>query len=257
MSATVVANIDPNRRQPKFRPLKAWSHMQKLIANKEDTEQVFLIIESLNGNNLQKDFERFLASDRGVEELQKRTYLPPILDQHGPLHNMPEGSVGRTYAEFMEREGLTAAGLVTESETRESDWRDYDDDLLWYANRLRDTHDMFHILTGYGRDALGEATLLGFTHSQHGGLGIRFINFMGGREISKVAPKSANIRAVLREGREHGKVAKRIIEQDILALLPRQLEDVRAELNINEPALYKRAKSMLEDAGIQPLAAAA
>ncbi|MEM5517625.1 Coq4 family protein [Henriciella sp. AS95] len=257
MTAATMTNINPDRPQPKFRPLKAWMHMQRLIANKEDTEQVFLIIESLNGNHLLKDFERFVSTERGAAELRKRTYLPPLLDDHGPLYEMPEGSVGRVYAEFMEREGLTAAGLVAESEKRDTGWRDYDDDLLWYANRLRDTHDMFHILSGYGRDALGEATLLGFTHSQQGGLGVRFINFMGGRQIAKVAPKEADIKGVIREGRENGKRAKRIIEQDILALLPRPLDEVRAELGIAEPILYHRALKILADAGIEPLATAA
>ncbi len=226
--------------------------MQKLIANKEDTEQVFEIIESLNGDSTVKDFDRFMSTEAGRVQLQKRTYLPPILDNHAPLHALPEGSVGRTYCEFMEREGLSAAGLVAESEKRPAAWRDIKDDLLWYGNRLRDTHDMFHILTGYGRDALGEASLLGFTHSQHGGAGVSFIAFMGSREIAKSAPKAANIKGVLREARRNGKHAGRIIEQDIEAILPRQLDDVRRDLNIQEPILYKRALEVMQDAGLDP-----
>lgn len=257
MSSATSYYVDPARERPQFKPLKAWMHMQKLIADKEDTEQVFQIIEALNGNTISKDFERFLATDTGQRLYKERAYYPPILDDHAPLHAMDKGSVGRTYAEFMEREGLTAAGLVAESEKSNSMLRDHDDDLLWYGNRLRDTHDMYHILTGYGRDALGEASLLGFTHSQHGGLGVSFIAFMGGRQIAKVAPRSAQIRKVIAEGRANGKAAKRIIEQDILALLPRQLEDVRAELNIKEPVLYKRALGILAEVGVEPLVSAA
>ncbi len=249
--------IDPSREHPKFRPLKAWTHMQRLIANKEDTEQVFHIIESLNGSSTLKDFERFMATEQGQAQLRKRTFLPPILDDHAPLHQMPDGSVGRTYAEFMEREGLSAAGLVAESEKRPAPWRDIKDDLLWYGNRLRDTHDMMHILTGYGRDALGEAALLGFTHSQHGGLGVSFIAFMGGRQIAKAAPRDARIREVIREGRRNGKLASRIIEQDIEALLPRQLDEVRRELNIHEPAAYHRAHEVVRAHGLDPYQAMA
>ncbi|WP_084400060.1 Coq4 family protein [Henriciella aquimarina] len=226
--------------------------MQKLIANKEDTEQVFHIIEALNGKAAFKDFERFMATPEGQSQLSKRTVLPPILDDHTPLHSLPEGSVGRTYAEFMEREGLSAAGLVAESEKRPAAWREIEDDLLWYGNRLRDTHDMMHILTGYGRDALGEAALLGFTHSQHGGAGVSFIAFMGGRQISKAAPKAARIRDVIREGRRNGKIAHRIIEQDIEALLPRPLDEVRQALNIPEPVLYRRALDIMAQDGLDP-----
>lgn len=249
---TATVYIDPSREVPKFRPLKAWRHMKKLIADKEDTEQVFEIIEALNGRNLQNDFERFLRTESGRELLASKTYLPPILDNHGPLHELPEGSVGRTYVDFMEREGLSAAGLVAESEKRASNWRTIKDDLLWYGNLLRDTHDMYHILTGYGRDALGEATLLGFTHSQHGGLGVSFICFMGGRQVAKHAPREADIPAVIKEGRRNGKLAKRIIEQDIISLLPRPLEDVRDELNIKPPVAYHRAHEVMRAKGLDP-----
>jgi len=249
--------ISPDRERPKLKPITAWRHMQKLIANKEDTEQVFHIIEALNGDAALKDFERFLSTPTGQARLEKRTYLPPILDDHDPLIALPRGSVGRTYAEFMEREGLSAAGLVAESERRPAALRAVDDDLRWYGNLLRDTHDMMHILTGYGRDALGEAALLGFTHSQHGGLGVSFIAFMGGRQIAKVAPRDARIRDVIREARQNGRLAQRIIDQDIEALLPKQLEDVRRDLSINEPKAYKRAHEVIRAYGLDPYEAMA
>ncbi len=249
--------ISPARERPKLKPITAWRHMQQLIANKEDTEQVFHIIEALNGDSALKDFDRFLSTPEGRSRLKKRDYLPPILDNHEPLLALPKGSVGRTYVEFMEREGLSAAGLVAESERRSAAWREIDDDLLWYGNLLRDTHDMMHILTGYGRDALGEAALLGFTHSQHGGLGISFIAFMGGRQLAKAAPRDARIQDVIREGRRNGKLARRIIEQDIEALLPRQLEEVRRELNINEPVAYRSAHDVIRAHGLDPYEAMA
>ena len=249
--------ISPARERPKLKPITAWRHMQQLIANKEDTEQVFHIIEALNGGAALKDFRRFMTTEAGQAKLKKRLYLPPILDNHQPLHALPKGSVGRCYVEFMEREGLSAAGLVAESERRRGSWREIEDDLLWYGNLLRDTHDMMHILTGYGRDALGEAALLGFTHSQHGGLGVSFIAFMGGREIAKSAPSEARIRDVIREGRRNGKLARRIIEQDIEDLLPRQLDDVRRELNIKGPVAYQRAHEVLRAHGLDPFEAMA
>ncbi len=236
-----VPYIDPSRPKPKRRPLKAWRHMQRLIADKEDTEQVFHIIEALNGNSTRRDFERFLNSDNGMALLNRRSFLPDILDDHKPLKALPKGTVGRAYVEFMEHEGLTAKGLVEESLSNREKHQQFDDDLLWYVNRLRDTHDMYHVLTGYGRDALGEDALLGFTHSQNGGLGISFIAFMGSRQIAKEAPREARIKEVLAEGRRNGKAAARIVDQDIEALLDQPLEDVRQRMNIAEPVLYKRA----------------
>ncbi|MCR9269786.1 MAG: ubiquinone biosynthesis protein COQ4 [Hyphomonadaceae bacterium] len=241
-----VPFIDPARPKPKRRPLKAWNHMQKLIADKEDTTQVFHIIQALNGDSARRDFLRFMRSPQSREFLARNTFLPDILDDHAPLKALPKGTVGRTYVDFMEREGLTAHGLVKESLEQRKQYEKFDDDLLWYVNRIRDTHDMYHILTGYGRDALGEASLLGFTHSQHGGMGISFIAFMGQRQISKSAPREAQIKEVLAEGRRNGKAAKRLIEVDIEAILDHPLQDVRERLNISEPLLYKQALKVFQ-----------
>lgn len=253
----VAPFISPERPKPRRQPIKAWRHMQKLIEDKEDTAQVFHIIEALNGNANRKDFKRFLNSSNGLSLLQQRIFLPPILDDHAPLKALPEGSVGRAYVEFMEREGLTAHGLVEESKLQRANEIEFNDDLLWYSNRLRDTHDLYHVLTGYGRDALGEDALLGYTHSQHGGLGVSFIAFMGNRQIAKEAPREARVKEVLAEGRRNGKRAKRIIEQDIEVLLEQPLEQVRAQLDIAEPVLYKRALKVFDQYNQDPKLVAA
>ncbi len=252
-----VPYIDPARQRSRIKPLKAWKHMQKLIADKEDTAQVFHIIEALNGNVKLSDFERFMNSEHGPALLAQHANLAEMLDDHEPLKKLPAGTVGRAYVEFMESEGLSAAGLVAESEKNNKYRQMFDDDLNWYMNRGRDTHDLYHVLTGYGRDALGEAALLGYTHSQHGGLGISFIAFMGGRTIAKETPREANIKAVIAEGRRNGKAAARIVDQDIDALLREPISEARARLGIKEPVLYKRALKIFSDSNLEPAAVAA
>lgn len=243
--------IDPTRPKTRFRPIKAWKHMQRLIADKEDTKQVFHIIEALSGDATRKDFEKFMSSEKGPSLLEKRHFLPDLLDDHDALKKYPKGTVADAYITFMEREGLTAHGLVNESLENREHQNQYDDDLLWYANRLRDTHDLYHVLTGYGRDALGEDALLGFSHSQNGGLGVSFIAYMGSRQIAKAVPSSARIKNVLAEGRRHGKLAERIVDQDIIGLLEMPLDEARAMLNIQKPVLYRKALDIISQAGIE------
>jgi len=252
-----VPYIDPARPRPRIKPFKAWKHMQNLIADKEDTSQVFQIVEALNGNAVVRDFERFMASALGPGLLSDRSFLPDILDDHAPIEQLPEGSVGHAYLTFMRREGLSAAGLVAESEIQRDNDVEYDDDLLWYMNRLRDTHDLYHVLTGYNRDALGEASLLGYTHSQHQGRGISFIAFMGGRQIAKYAPRDTRVKEVISEGRRNGKAAKRIAEQDISALLHEPIDAARARLNIAKPVLYRNALKVIAEHGVDPMLIAA
>lgn len=237
--------VHPDRKRSRFQPLKAWHHMQKLIADKEDTEQVFHIIEALNGRSFEKNFAAFVASPEGARLLKERTYLPPILDDHSWIRELPEGTVGRAYVDFMEREGLTAQGLVEESLKHRAGQPDFDDDYLWFGNRLRDTHDLFHVLSGYNRDALGEASLLSFTYSQNPGNGVLFIAFMGCRTIAKNAPKAARIMDCFWEGKRNGAAAQKIMRQDIVALMKEPLEDARTRLGIRKPVAYHRALEVL------------
>ena len=245
--------VHPDREKPRFKPFTAMRHMRALIADKEDTEQVFHIIEALGGSALLKDLERFAETPMGRTRLAEKRYLAPVFDElRSELRTYPLGTVGRIYADFMDREGLTAMGLVEESEKFRRKHKQFDDTIEWYANRLRDTHDFFHVLSGYGRDALGEDALLAFSYSQNKGPGLMFISYMGARQIRKEAPKDARVMDVMKEGKRNGAAAAKLVEQDFLSLLPRPIDEVRKELNIAEPVLYKRALKVFRDAGLKP-----
>ena len=234
------------------RPLKALRHFRELIRNKEDTTQVFYILEALNGSNFQRRFVDFANSEAGQKHLKEKRYLPTLLDNHEWLRTLPDGSLGRAYLDFMTREGLTAQGLVDEYNTSGID-RDYGNpDMKIYGDRSRDTHDMLHVLTGYGRDALGEASVLAFTYSQHGGLGVIFIAYGAAREVKKTAPKGAPVMKSIHEGRRLGKAAKDLVYEDLTALLPLPLEEVRAQLGVKLPTHYHEVHAQMHAKGIDP-----
>ncbi|MEM7662063.1 MAG: Coq4 family protein [Pseudomonadota bacterium] len=243
-------NIDPSRVKPRVRPIKALKHMRTLIADKEDTEQVFHIIEALGGDSLRRNLYKFAESEEGEAALKERVYLPPLLDDHVWLRDLPENTVGAAYLRFMEREGLSAQGLVDESMKMDARKKKYDDDLEWYGNRTRDTHDLYHVLTGYGRDALGEASLLAFTHGQMPNRGVNFISYVGIREMKKHLPREANVAECYREGKRNGRAAKSISAQNIIELLKEPIDEARARLNIAKPVAYKNALKVFDEAGM-------
>ena len=248
--------VHPDRPQPRFKPFTAMSRMQKLIADKEDTEQVFHIIEALNGKNVLQHFDSFSKSEKGRQRLEERRLLAPILDDHAWIEPLPEDSVGQAYLRFMKREGLSAQGLVDESEKFFD--RRYGDTIEWFGNRLRDTHDLFHVLTGYGRDALGEAALLGFTYGQHKGRGLIFISYMGCRQVRKAMPRDIDIMACFHEGIKLGKAASPIIQEDMIELMKLPLSEARERLNISKPEAYLKAIEQISRLGdAQELLAAA
>jgi ubiquinone biosynthesis protein COQ4 len=242
----------PDRPGATIRPFKALHHFRKLIANKEDTEQVFHITNSLRGKKFIREALIFLTSEKGTELRRRNENLPDLLDDHDALWAMPAGSLGRTYVEFMEAEGLTANGLVDESEKFQDKIPDFADQMKWFNNRLRDTHDMNHILTGYGRDPLGEQCVLAFSYSQNHSLGFYFIAYAGGLEIKKLAPRGAPVFKAIRQAQRNGAKAQIIGFQDIVALLPHPLEDVRKQLGITPPTAYEEVHRRFWSAGVNP-----
>lgn len=251
MSHTAPTPIDVPRLPRRW--FKAMYHFRKLIANKEDTSQVFHITNALNGADLYKQYNKFIAHPEGRKRFEERRYLPPILDDRELLRAMPKGSLADAYCNFMDQEGLTAQGLVDEFDRFSKDIEDRrPDDFRWYNNRSRDTHDMQHVLTGYGRDALGETSVLAFSYQQTSGFGIQFIAYMGALEVKRWAPKDAPVFGAIREAAARGKAAKNIMLYDLLDLLPRPLEEVREMLNIKPMTVYPKVHEMMRDAGLDP-----
>lgn len=250
---TTLPLVHPDRKEvSSFQPIKALRHFRNLVADKEDTEQVFHIVRALSGKGFVKRAEAFWNSECGKAVLAEKKGLPERLDNHDALRKLPAGSVGRTYVDFMEREGLTAQGLVDEYEKFGAKIDRYDDLLEHYGHRLRDTHDLFHVLTGYGRDALGEASVLAFSYSQNPNLGTIFIAYAAGREIKRGLPSGVPIFGSIREAQNNGKLAEKIAHQDIMTLLAMPLDEARAKLNIKPPTNYNRAHDMMRAGGIDP-----
>jgi ubiquinone biosynthesis protein COQ4 len=42
----------------------------------------------------------------------------------------------------------------------------WSDDQLWFVKRMANSHDLFHVVTGYGRDVTGEIGIVAYTAGQ-------------------------------------------------------------------------------------------
>ena len=151
------------------------------------------------------------------------------------LAALPPESLGRRYLDFIKAEDLSADGLVEASE-EQADALDANSDLALFATRQRDMHDLWHVLTEYGRDELGEACLLGFTYAQNKNRGVGFIALVGCFKLYKRHGFKA-ARSIFR-GYLDGRRAAWLPQQDWEALLHEPITSVRRELNISRPTLY-------------------
>ena len=236
-SKDLVLQVLAPRKRKRIEPLKAWRAMRTLIADKEDTTQVFKIINALEGNADDRIYRRFIATQTGQSVVAEERDLIALLSDRERLSRLPEGTLGRAYHDFMAEENLTADGLVAASETvKDRNERDKNERI--FGDRMRDSHDLWHVTTGYGRDGLGELAQLAFYYAQTRNRGIGFIVLMGARSASKDAPKVGIWKAV-REGYRLGKRAAWFPAVDWESLLDQQVSEVRKQLGMGVPAIYR------------------
>ena len=219
------------------RPLVAWRALRVLIADPERTDQVFVIIRALSGNSLERSFRRILADPVAVRTLDPERSLVDTLSDLPRLRALPDGTLGREYARFMDEQGITARGLIDASiEGSGDDVQFLDPRAQRLGERLRDMHDLWHVAAGYNRDLLGEAALLAFTYAQTRNRGIGFIALVGAFQLWRFGLKDAA--GVVRDAFRRGRRAAFLPGADWEALLARPLPQVRAELGLGEPPVY-------------------
>ncbi len=238
---------------PKMEFRKAWRALRALIANPEDTEQVFTIMRALTGKTFYTQYRKFKKHDMGAQILREKRDLIDTLANREALKQLPEGTLGKTYIDFMEREGISAEGLAEASENSYDVFEDKD--MERYAFRTRDMHDLWHVVTGYGRDGLGEVCVVAFSYAQTKQLGFGAIALMGAYDFSRRFPGNRIFRAAW-QAYQTGRKAAWFSAQDWEHLLTLPIEDVRQMLNIPTPDVYLAHDDVIRNTRPEMLAAA-
>lgn len=236
METTVGRNDVQILRPRKLQPLTAFRAFRKLIRDKEDTAQVFRIMEALTGRSASRGYGRMLGTVEGGRQAFLRDELAHRLDDPAWLARFAPGTVGAAYRGFREARGFTADGLA-ETAREVAPEIDALHPLAWYSRRLRDVHDIWHVLTGYGTDALGEACVVSFSYGQTHNLGFGFIGWGAAREIQREARSIPARRAAFQAWR-NGRRARWLPGLDYEALFAEPLEAARARLRIRPPTVY-------------------
>jgi ubiquinone biosynthesis protein Coq4 len=97
---------------------------------------------------------RELVGEPHLAPLLRERWTPPRHDLTA-LARLPEGTLGRAYAEHMRKNALTPITTA-----------DGVDELTYLRQRIAQTHDIWHVILGYGVDVVGEAAIVGFYQGQ-------------------------------------------------------------------------------------------
>lgn len=244
--------IHPDRQPQRFNPFAAWKHFRMLGGDKNRTDKAFQIFEALPWVGVSDAACAFLATSQGRAIYASEPYLPDILDDHVALRRLPKGSFGQEYCDHMESDGLTAAALVAEFEEARGDRERIDDRVEWYLDRLRDTHDLLHVLTGFGRDVLGEQCVLTFVFKQRPSIGHLFVGYAGAVLTRLEAPWRVPVMRAVYEARQIGKGSLSIAEQPIRELLALPTDEVRARMGLRPARHYPEAIRIFREEGVDP-----
>lgn len=154
---------------------RAWHCMRGLIAEPEKTERAVDVYYAAGRRAFERHFQRFLLLPECRRLLARRKPLIDFLGDRDLLARQPDGSLGREYLDYLDANGFEADGLLTVDQRVAERWEAeeglprLDPARHWFRERFQLSHDLFHVLTGYGTDHLGEATLLAFTWAQNSG----------------------------------------------------------------------------------------
>jgi ubiquinone biosynthesis protein COQ4 len=237
-----MKNDPPRYEIPKRDWPRAFRVIRRVIENPERTDDIIEIINALAGPSFEKAYQRFYKSPSGQKLLADQPDLFATLSDREALQQLPEGSFGQVYADFMQRGGISPAGLM-EADEIARERLDRPDDIEidphreFFGTRLRDQHDLWHVLSGYGMDEAGEAANLAFSVSQFPNPGMAFIAMASVfvQPNLKTATWGRYLFQAWRRGRTLAKTLPQVPYEE---LLPLPLEEVRQRLGIPEPAAF-------------------
>lgn len=201
-------------------------------------ETVFRLFRPFHGPELDAIYQRVMQDETGRRILKEGKSLQPALLDFQRLRNLPEGTLGREYARFMDDNQIDIVSF-SEASLRHMAREDYANDEVWtLVNRARDIHELVHVVAGYGTDELGEMCGLAFTLRQDARpratrLGIR-VNAANFRRRGYRHAEST-----IQQAFQRGAGVVELVGVDWERLMDKPLEDVRAELRISPPVPYE------------------
>jgi ubiquinone biosynthesis protein Coq4 len=141
------------------------------------------------------------------------------------LRALPEGTLGRAVAAFFDAQGFDPAVLFHTPMTAQSDFQRF-------KQHMERSHDIWHVVTGFGTDVPGELGLQAFGIAQLGSsLGYILLSAGMFHMISDSTLGEPMMEEIVR-GWRLGKSAKSLFGADWEALFPLPLADVRAMFGI-------------------------
>ena len=145
-------------------PVQRWSRALRALARvmktPEDTDQVLVFSQHANAGTMSERIDQFFSDPAGAMLYAEKRAIDSRTIDLDTLAALPEGTLGHAYAHFLKARGFTP-------EVFDGPPRDIADPRYSYViQRVRQTHDLWHVVTGHDTNRAGEVALQAFTYAQ-------------------------------------------------------------------------------------------
>ena len=199
----------------------------RLVEDPSQTAAVFEMGQSFRQTELYELGIEHLKSNPNIQTLVRERYIAPTpnLDV---LLQLPQDSLGYCYAAHMKRLNFNPNFFP---------YIEVVDDSSCLELRLKQTHDIWHVLTGFGTDEVGEYGLQGFTLAQtHSPVSVAILASGLFHTLLKYPDRLNEMLSVLRQGYDMGVKAKPFMAQKWEEHWEKPLAEWRSELEV-EPVV--------------------
>ena len=135
-------------------------------------DQVLVLTKAMNIGRLARVASTFTENPEGARLFAEKPRIDRAHVDFDALRKLPDGTLGREYTRFLDDNGITPDAFEALPDVG-------DERIAWIMLRMRQTHDLWHVLTGYSPDVPGELRLQAFTYAQTGAPSALFLVVFG------------------------------------------------------------------------------
>ena len=141
------------------RARRAVSALGVLMRDHTRLDQVLVFTQAMNHGRLARVAAEIESTPEGAALFADQPRIDRKHVDFDALRALPDGTLGREYARFLDDNGITPDAFEELPAVG-------DERIAFMMLRMRQSHDLWHVLTGYTPDVVGEIRLQAFTFAQ-------------------------------------------------------------------------------------------
>lgn len=199
----------------------AYGALRDLLDDPDDTTRVFVLGLLVSRPSYPQFLARLTMDDRGGRLLRERPSIDTKSVDFDRLRTLPETTLGGAYVRYLDARGLDPDLFQAPPGLPEVP--------TYVSKRMRQVHDLWHVLTEYDTDVRGEVALQAFTYGQTNAPSALLITIGG---LLRFGARDRSLWPMAIDGFRRGRAAEFLAPLWLEEMWDRPLDEIRRELGI-------------------------